>query len=291
MTAGADPTPFSARVVGRKRRWWNERASLRTRAHRLVELNAMRSAHEPLDAWRCCEYWQRTLSNKLNGRAFARHLGCQVPEVYWTGRRVSRIPWHRIPSEFVLKPLWGGGSHGAYAMSGGHERITGVAMTREALRAQLDAARRPIRWIPLVVEEHVRRPDGSYGFALEFRFHVFRDTIAAITCANEHHQVAFYTASWEPFEQALIGDRAVHHMPRPDCLEEMCAAALRIGDAYGDYVRVDLFSTDKGVVFNELAATPLNGRGYTEFADRYLGGHWERMLQRYGESARGAGGG
>lgn len=281
----AGPTPFSARVLARKARWWGERASLRTRLHRLRELNTRRRADEPLAAWRCCRHWQRTLSNKLNGRAFAQRLGCRVPEVYWTGRLAGRIPWHRIPPEFVLKPLWGGGSVGAYAISGGLERIRGVAMSREELRAELGVVRRPIRWIPRIVEEHVRRPDGTYGYALEFRFHVFRNVIAAVTSVDAAKQAGCYTADWEPFEQSLFANRPVRPIERPACLEEMRDSALRIGDAYGDYCRVDLFWTDRGVVFNELAAIPLEGRGYSEFADRYLGGFWDRMLDEYGDSA------
>jgi len=283
VPAGA--TAFSARVVDRKARWWSDRASLRLRMHRLRELNVMRRAEEPLESWRCCEHWQRTLSNKLNGRAFARRLGCRVPEVYWTGRLVGRIPWSRLPPEVVLKPLWGGGGAGVYAISGGRERIRDVAMSRETLRAELDAVRRPIRWIPLIVEEHVRRPDGTYGYALEFRFHVFRNVVAAVTSVDASKQVGCYTADWEPFEQSLFANRPPRSIDRPDCLDEMRDIALRIGDAYGDYCRVDLFWTDRGVVFNELAAIPLEGRGYSDFADRYLGGYWDRMLREFGESA------
>ena len=52
-------------------------------------------------------------------------------------------------------------------------------------------------------------------------------------------------------------------------------AGKRLGLAYRTYVRVDFLVTETKVVFGEFATTPGGGRGFTPFADEYLGGLWQ----------------
>ncbi|MFQ5471045.1 MAG: hypothetical protein ACE5EH_12210 [Gammaproteobacteria bacterium] len=60
--------------------------------------------------WRCCPYWQRRLTNKLNGRAFAIKCGVPVPKLYWHGKNVNDIPFASLPSNYVIKTSFGSSS-------------------------------------------------------------------------------------------------------------------------------------------------------------------------------------
>jgi hypothetical protein len=225
------------------------------------------------------------LQNKLNGKAFARGLGVPVNETHWHGRRVGSIPWHRIPSAFVVKPVWGGGGRGVSAFSGDRQWAGGEAQTRDELIGQ--TFRRRSAWVPLMIEEHARRPDGSYGEPVEYRFQVFCDRVEAVSLllAGQGLQ-GFFSPAWERFPEGLGTRFRQADFPAPEGLEQMIDAATRLGTAYGTYVRVDIFWTDRGLRFNEFSSCPAQGRGITAFADAYLGACWDRMLERFPELAR-----
>jgi hypothetical protein len=40
------------------------------------------------------------------------------------------------------------------------------------------------------------------------------------------------------------------------------------------FVRVDLYASEDGPVMGELTANPHGGKGYTDFADLWLGSLW-----------------
>jgi hypothetical protein len=40
-------------------------------------------------------------------------------------------------------------------------------------------------------------------------------------------------------------------------------------------MRIDMYATDKGAVFGEFTPTPQGGKGYSEWAEKYLGSFWK----------------
>jgi hypothetical protein len=60
----------------------------------------------------------------------------------------------------------------------------------------------------------------------------------------------------------------------PRCLAEMLSCAATLGVAFGTYVRIDFFATDRGAVFNELSSTPFNGLEFTPYCDAFFGALW-----------------
>jgi hypothetical protein len=272
---------FAARLQDRQEAWWGNDLPLAKRLHRLRELTRRHRPEDREEAWRCCHLWQRTLTNKLNGRAFAERHGVPVPETYWQGRRPQTIPWDRIPDQFVVKPVWGRSKIGVYAISQDRDQVRNLPMTRADVIAEL--ARGPrLAWVPWTLEEHVKRPDGTYGEPLEYKFHVFRDRVEAVSLLSRHEQrLGFYTPDWELFPETLSTWLGQSEMPRPDCLDEMLEAATRLGSAYGTYVRVDIFWTEGGFKFNEFSTAHNRGFKIRPGMSDYFGDCWRRMLERF----------
>jgi hypothetical protein len=55
----------------------------------------------------------------------------------------------------------------------------------------------------------------------------------------------------------------------------MLETARRLGTAYGTYVRIDLYASERGPVFGEFSPTPSDGRAFTAAADAYFESFWK----------------
>ena len=69
-------------------------------------------------------------------------------------------------------------------------------------------------------------------------------------------------------------DQGLEEFERPDCWNEMVDAVQTIGKAVGIYMRIDMFATKRGAVFGEFTPTPHGGKGYSDYAEKYLAGFW-----------------
>jgi hypothetical protein len=250
----------------------------------MVERFTFRRAEDPDAAWHCCEYWQRSLVNKWNGREFARRHGARVPELYWFGRRPLAIPFPRLPSRFVVRPVWGALRRGIHVVADGRELLRGDPASAPDLRARLVRERGRFPLTPLIVEQFVTSREGEARLPLEYKFHMFADTPAAIQAIERRDidtaTVRYYTPAWEPFEDVMDTVRPLGEVREPPaCLAEMRDLAIRLGRAIGTYMRIDFFGTDRGAVFNEFSSTPsVKEPKFTPFCDQLFGAFWRDRL-------------
>ena len=245
----------------------------------------MRRQTDPDRVWRFCRYWQRTLLNKWNSREFVQRHGCHVPALYWCGTDIAHLPIESLPDCFAIRPVIGTARKGVYVLVGDYDLMSGRRMGKDELRTTLIAAFGPVARLPILVEEFVRSPKGECELPIEYKFHMFRDRVAVIEVMerigrNErfHRQV---DVGWnllaEPVHtQGPLGG----HFPPPDCIDEMLSCVRRLGAAFGTYVRVDYYASDKGAVFSEFSSLPAGGRHFTRFGDEYLGRMWDEVLPR-----------
>jgi hypothetical protein len=276
---------FSRRLQTRARIWWGKPNKWRNREsyshllHRIAENHLLRSKDDPDDRWHCCDLWQRTLSNKWNAREFVQRYGCRVPALYWYGWRVGRLPAARLPEHFVIRPVFGEMCRGVYVFAGAQELLRQRSYTTAEWRAQLRRDRGRISRFPTLVEEFVKSEAGEYRLPVNFKFHTFGETIGMIQVVQrtniDEAVHAFYSPSWERVDDQFN----VRCTPGPDvdpprCLDELLACARRLGVAYGTYVRVDLYATERGCVFGEFSTTPDAGKGFTPFIEQYFEELW-----------------
>jgi hypothetical protein len=276
---------YSERIALRNRLWWDrprptELRACREAIHRLRERRAFRSRDDPDEAWRCCEFWPRTLLNKWNAREFAAKHGCSLPELYWRGSDRSKAPIESLPSQFVVRPVFGSGRRGVLVVAEGRELLRDEPASRSEIRDKLPRSGPLQRRLPFLLEEFVRSEDGRHVLPIEYKCHTFRDTVAAVQVTERispkigKHR--FYTAAWEPFSDPMNVDIPPNEelMGPPGCLDQIQALAVKLGSELGTYARIDFFATDRGCVFCEFSSIPEGGHGFTPYCDELFGALW-----------------
>jgi hypothetical protein len=219
------------------------------------------------------------LNNKWNAREFVQRYGCRVPALYWYGRRAGALPLDSLPTHFVIRPVWGTARRGAHVLAHYRDLLHDHVYSKDELRAQVRRDQGRISRFPILVEEFVKTETGDYALPTDYKCFTFGATVGAIQVvqrAGSQARNRFYTASWDPFE-----DHMNTHLPPADdidpprCLEEILACARTLGSAYGTFVRVDCYATDRGCVFGEFSSIPTDGLYFTPFADKYFGELWD----------------
>jgi hypothetical protein len=287
----ASPVPaFSARLLERRARWWgrpfrwSSLESYRDTVHRTCERFATHAADQAPAAWHCCRYWQRTLIDKTASRVFAQRHGCALPELYWTGRRIGRIPFEALPPRFVLRPARGTAAAGVYVIAGDRELLRDIAMPRAALRRRVWREHGPIASAPLLVEAFVPAEADGVRMPVEYKCHTFGGIVGAVQVLERTGQLTglhrYYTPRWEAFADPMDTHYPPAPMrPPPPWLDTMLAAAARMGQAIGTYMRIDFFGSAAGPVFNEFSSTPqVRGLRYTPCCEAHFGALWQAQF-------------
>ena len=264
---------------GRSRQRWNPSVWL-NEAQRRRQKRVLRNASDPESVWQAGKYWQRTLTNKWNAREFAKKHGCQVPELYWSGTDASDIPFETLPEHFVIRPAWGSGDAGVFVVAGEHDVLHGTACSPTQLVERLEQERSGTGHV-LLVEEYLKNEEGEYSLPIEYKCHMFCGEIGAIQMVDrtpgsmlESKQIC-YQADWTNFDEPIFAPlNPAEPADPPLCLDEIRACGGRLGGAYGTYVRVDFFATQRGCVFNEFASTPRFVEQATAFGDAYFEDLW-----------------
>jgi len=279
---------YSDRISKRREQWWRDGYTGRglfDHLRRLEMLHVPVRRDAPLERWRRGLHWQRRLLNKLNAREFVQGRHCAVPALYWTGRIITRSVLQALPRRFVLKPALGAARQGVYVMDDQTELLTGATMTREQLFDHVIRQRGRFSHIPLLVEELLDNELGEFCLAVDYKFHVFGDTIGAIEAIHRSsgpHRPSVhrcYTAQWEPIADPLYDFTPLGPVTEPPrCLPQLLATALALGGVLDTYMRVDLYATSRGGVFGEFSSLPLNGQTYTPYAEQLFENLWQQKF-------------
>lgn len=231
------------------------------------------------------------LFTKESQQRLARRLGLATAETYRSGATLEEalaFVEQRGLERFVLKPNSSSSAVGFCPLVREGDRFRnvkdGTTPRLEDLRRELDRTMEhrgfADEWF---VEELLLPPDGSLAPLEDYKFYCFggrTEFVAHIWWASRRPRKrwACYTRAWEPVE-VLTGRPNVSPAPlserRQALLETAEAAAAAL--AY-PFVRIDLYDTERGVVFGEF--TPGPGRRYA-----FLPAWEERLRRRWHEAA------
>ncbi len=279
-----DAPTFSERLAKRRRIWWQKPRNYRDPRtytdliHQIRERNVLRSQSDSDERWRCCRYWQRSLSNKWNARQFAERHGLRVPELYWHGRNLSKLDMDALPACFVIRPTFGHSQDGVFVMCNGVDLLSGAKVSRRDVMRALGGRAKRFLMGPVLVEGFVGETGPDARLPLELKLHMFNDRVGAVSRTERFAKgqlcVRFYSASWEPLPDPISSrSPQADPVPAPSCLPELLRAGKRLGQAYGTYVRVDFLVMGDMVVFCEFATAP--GGCWTAFAEEHFGRLWQ----------------
>ncbi|UCG75949.1 MAG: hypothetical protein JSV95_01065 [Gemmatimonadota bacterium] len=282
------PPTYLERLDERRRVWWQKPRDYRDPRtysdflHQIAERHVLRSRHDPEERWHCCRHWQRSLVNKWNGREFAIRHGVPVPELYWCGRRLSKLDFEALPSRCVIKPAFGHSRRGVFVLCEGVELLSGTRKGREDVLRTLGRTGDRLLNGPVLVEEFMGDGSGRARMPLDVNFHMFGREVGAVQVIKRspvkgETRCTFCSAAWEPFAEPLN-----RYLPEldpvsaPTQLPELLKAARRLGQACETYIRVDFRVTGDRFAFGEFATTP--PMGWTPFGDAHFGRLWQETF-------------
>ena len=205
-----------------------------------------------------------------------------MPDLYWHGRDLSSLDFAALPPHYVLRPTIGHSSEGIFVMADGVSLLDGRAYSDSELKRRLAEIVVGDPRVDILVEEFVKTEDGEYRLPTDYKLQMFGGKVGGIGAMRRlsRHEVRkrYYTESWEPFSEPINVPSAQKPLDDivapPKCLPEIIADAKRLSKAYGIYVRVDFYATDKGSVFGEFSPTPAVGRDFSDFASDHFLALW-----------------
>lgn len=231
-----------------------------------------------------CAFWPRYLASKMFIKEYGKKFGLKTPKTYGFFSNIDEINWNDLPDRYVLKPDASSGL-GLYLMNNGINLFDGKYYSNldieEAIKPFLSKGHK------VIVEEFLTQegcfPDDPY-IPLDYKVHVFGGK-ARIIHIDDRNNVSrdklkrwqgWYSADWSASPHRFRHTEVEYYgFKKPDLYNEMIDKCEEIARHFGDYVRIDLYLTDKGVYLGELSHTTHNGVGFTPFGDYVFSQLWE----------------
>jgi len=268
-----DSGEFPARIRARHKIFWSDPLAEDVRNDKMDKM-------DPLEKWMNVPNWQRKLSNKFNAREFAKMQGCQVPDLYWKGRDIDSIDFSSLPAHYVIRPTIGHSANLVYLMKNGLNLFDNKTYTPDEIKQDLKKAINNVSHLEFLFEEFVQTEAGEYTIPNDYKFLCFRGVIASIAVIDRVSPKLgysrFYNENWQKMKKIHFKYPGKEELQPPLCLNEMLSHAKKLSKAYGIFVRLDFFATNKGPVFGEFTPTPSIGKGFTPYGKKLLLDYWDK---------------
>ncbi len=222
----------------------------------------------------------------------AERVGAEVlTRLYWVTRDPADIPFDALPERFVVKPTHGSGWIRLVRDKSQLHREELVRQCTKWLASDYYKLRREWPYkniVPrILVEEFI--DNGAGQPARDYKFYVFGGRVELIHVDAERfteHQRSFFDRSWNELPVRLHYPPVTGGVRPPPHLCDMIRAAELLGKGM-DFVRVDLYDTERKFYFGEITTTPVCGCGRFEPAsvDAHLGELWRQNTSTLREIA------
>jgi hypothetical protein len=249
-------TLFSERIRDRNLRWW--------------EFND--------------EVIHKNISGKIQGTNYVKELGYNVPKNYHIGTTLESLPnFEELSEKFVIKPAKGYSSKNVFVMNNGVNLLDGKVWTRQEVIDKLANSPQE-KNVEVIVEEFLLPWDGSDRIPYDYKFYMFGSTIAYCHIIERRDgENTLLNRNWYvdidflPIDNQIMVELLPEEnlTTKPDCWNELVTTAKYLAGSINRFTRVDLYATDRGVVFGEFTPTPHGGRGFTKWGDMWLGDLWK----------------
>jgi hypothetical protein len=240
------------------------------------------------------------LQDKYKVKAYAQSQGVRVAELFYITDRPETIPFDTLPQNYFIKA-----NHGCNwnilcnkgelyllvdgsGLSNNKEKVKYKISRQECvkycnlwLRKIYSKSEWAYQHIPpkIVVEECLISDSGTE--LKDNRFYVFDGVVKAISVDSPsnrlNHETVFLDQNWKEFKLSTYIEKVPDPFPeKPGNLQEMVQIAEKLGKGL-DFVRVDLFNTNRGVTLGEMSFYPLSGGAITgdKIFNKWLGDQWK----------------
>jgi len=273
------------------------KAELQQRTRARVKTQAPPSFHANVSrAWRQAQIpqWDRqppqdprvALTSKLQTYEFAASHGVRLPERYGTWSRVEEIDWSSLPDRVVLKRDMGTSGYGVLPLTrcsegfllAGHQRPRDLDRVSQLLSGNGQAEG------PYFAEEFLLGSTDDTEVPIDVKVYAFYGEVGHILLRRAiKHALPKWTrwryvdAEGMDLGNIAYGRKVTPNVPVPEDLDDLVETAALLSKAVAlPFVRVDLYSTTRGVVLGELTAIPDGAQArYPDWYDEQLGELWE----------------
>jgi len=250
---------FSERIQSRNHQWWTGKKQIEA----------------------------KHLSAKTAGRIYVEKLGIKLPDLYWSGTEISEIPeLDDLPKRVVIKPDKGWNANNVWCLIDKVNILDGKEYTTDDIKNILSEDEFVQSQKVVFMAEEFLAPEIEVGNPVprDYKFYCFGSKIAMLhvvdrvsvkdTSLNTLH---YFDENFKPIKRRVMKNISppAYELELPECFDEMVEAVKKIGSTLGIYMRIDMYATTKGAVFGEFTPTPHGGKGYSEWADKYLGSFWK----------------
>lgn len=235
-------------------------------------------------------------NDKLAGVRLATELGVATPATIAEVRVLGDVDWENLPDRFVLKPLNGAANRATFLLrrsgDGFEDLMDGEFKSQEdvvgAAQAFVDRGLVSARFC---IEEllapranlldQIARPDDFKVFCFWDRPIVVMQRRLGDQLDPSAWRFKFWNSAWEDLGPVKYPDRCDPTLDVPAGGDEIIETAARIGQHLAiPFVRLDLYDTDRGVVFGEVTPHPGPPERWNPTVDEILGRHWEHAEAR-----------
>jgi hypothetical protein len=209
-----------------------------------------------------------------------------LPTLYWVTRNPADIPFDDLPGRFVVKPTHGSAWICLVPDKANVDRSALVDtciswLNQNYYYVSQEWAYKHIE--PRIIVEQFLS-DGTGLVPMDYKFYVFDGKVQMIHVDAGRfvdQRRAHYGPSWNKLEVGSRHKNFEGEVARPKHLDEMIAYAQILAGGL-DFIRVDLYDTEKQVYFGEVTVYPAAGTEIfhpREF-DRDLGRLWKLPAER-----------
>lgn len=229
-----------------------------------------------------------TLQDKLAVRGYAESHGVSTAALlHWTNDPRT-IPFNDLPPDHMIKATHGSGWNivckgSQYYVFGDGSKFSDSPLSSAVRRPMTtnDVVKTCQQWLdslysrdewaysqitPNIIIEELLKP-ARHSELMDFRLYTFDGQVKAINVGSASYRRenvnAFFDADWNPIELSRHREGVPAHLPgRPRHLADMKSAATRLGKGV-DFVRIDMYDTDRGPVLGEMTLYPESGHRAT----------------------------
>lgn len=222
------------------------------------------------------------LADKVLVRNFVKERGYgeNLSELYGVWDKADDIDFDSLPDKFVLKCNHDSGSSKIIDKSVGFNKREVIYFLNSHLRKTFGVDSCEPHYFGInkkvMAEEFLTDINDFSKTPVDYKFWCFDGEVAScMVCYDRisggHATFDLYDVNtWEPIRNYLTARRRTVYkdVPKPETLDLMIKMASDLSKGFPQ-VRVDLYNTERGVVFGEMTFTSMCGRIYY-FTDEYL---------------------
>lgn len=229
------------------------------------------------------------LNDKILVRGHLEKITDKLPKVYYVGN-IHSCDFTKLPQNYVIKPRCNYGGKGVKFIKNGINLETNKVINVVDIK-EFYTNFKNNRGMnnDILIEEFLLNIDGNL-MKEEYKFFVFGGKVKNISVIRDintkkhtkiDHDINWNRVRFHTTKSAQLNVKT----DRPNNLDEMIYFVEKLGNYYHNFtsipfVRVDLYNTNKGIIFGEYTGGPNGGLHITNEYQKLFGKYWREALKK-----------